>query len=298
MYLYMKIGLKLIMKNNIFSHLFYFVSFILSSLVFAEEIKKENLKELKPTSSEFARIIERETFWRVKYFIDPKKPTMVFINAGLEAGLADGTILHTLRYSSKNKLSRVPVETGMIKIKAIGKFGSLAEVLIHGSPLSKSMFPRFSGVMAGDFVRRPQMRVERQMHLIPEYNFSYIDLFIDPKQEPRTFELSTLGRDNLAQTLADIAKMRFSLVFIEGYTDYRGPSRANQIESYQRALTVKQFMVERLGFDEDRLVVIGLGEEGAKDETLVQGFEFKNRRIVIKVVQAPADKKPVEVKKI
>ena len=64
----------------------------------------------------------------------------------------------------------------------------------------------------------------------------------------------------------------------------QGTAEQNQIESYQRALTVRQFIIDDLGFDESRVTAIGLGETEAISEVILPGNADRSRRIVLKVV--------------
>ena len=72
---------------------------------------------------------------------------------------------------------------------------------------------------------------------------------------------------------------------IEGHTDQNGSSSDNQIESYQRALTIRQFIIDELNMDENRIIAVGFGESEIIDDSYVAGYRQNNRRIVFKTVQ-------------
>ena len=72
-----------------------------------------------------------------------------------------------------------------------------------------------------------------------------------------------------------------------GHTDSSGPAEANQIESYQRAVVVRQYLIDTLGFDADRVVALGKGEDELPEEPLTPNYKQRARRIVVKVVNNP-----------
>ena len=74
---------------------------------------------------------------------------------------------------------------------------------------------------------------------------------------------------------------------IEGHTDQKGDSEQNQIETYQRALTIRQYLIDELGFDENRVTAIGLGESEPISDVILPGNADRSRRIVLKVVPIP-----------
>ena len=69
-----------------------------------------------------------------------------------------------------------------------------------------------------------------------------------------SFELSHDGIARLREAARTYASARIGLLMVEGYTDAAGPTGANQVESYQRALTVRQFLIDDMGFDPDRVL--------------------------------------------
>jgi hypothetical protein len=152
------------------------------------------------------------------------------------------------------------VEMGRLKIVEVQDEVAVARVEAEGSGLSKALFPRYPGIMGGDLVVERQVSVARKQIAVPTVSVTYHEIFADPKRLPGSFELRAEGHDMLRGLAARFAQMRLSMLMIEGYTDHNGPSDQNQVESYQRAMTVRQFLVDELGFDERRVVAVGYGE--------------------------------------
>jgi chemotaxis protein MotB len=96
--------------------------------------------------------------------------------------------------------------------------------------------------------------------------------------------LSRQGVKKLREAARVYSNARLSLLMVEGYTDHKGPTAVNQVESYQRAMTVRQFLIDDMGFDPDRVLAIGYGESEQVDGKMAPGFEVANRRIVLKAV--------------
>jgi outer membrane protein OmpA-like peptidoglycan-associated protein len=102
--------------------------------------------------------------------------------------------------------------------------------------------------------------------------------------QPASFELKQAGYAHLRQAARAFADARVSMLMVEGYTDHNGKAADNQVESYQRALTVRQFLIDELGFDEKRVIAVGYGEAEPADPSLAPGHVEINRRIVLKAV--------------
>jgi len=215
---------------------------------------------------------------------------MVVLNAGKNDGVLEGTALKVFRSSNQttgtNTQEKVWIETGMLKIVEIQNKISIAEVTSQNSKMSSMFFPDFPGIMAGDLAVVKTQNVARKQIVTPTTNLSYSKLFEDPKSRPETFELSREGRKEIMAAVKIYARSRVSLLMVEGYTDHRGPRNVNQVESYQRALTVRQFLIDELGFDPDKVLAVGYGEGEPADSSLAPGFEEANRRIVFKAVPA------------
>ena len=214
--------------------------------------------------------------------------TMVIVNAGVAQGIVLGTIYDTLRLSAAPvaaaaKSQYTWIKTGEVKILEPHETFSLARITMQNTDLSKTFFGRFPGVMSGDKLVRRKVTVVKTKAISPTRMLAYHDLFVDPKASPRSFELTREGKEHLAAMAAYYADLRAPLLMIESYTDDEGTADANQIESYQRALTIRQYLVEELGFEPSRVVAIGFGEADQTDDEHTPGFHERNRRIVFKV---------------
>src|SRR5690606_7787304 len=77
---------------------------------------------------------------------------------------------------------------------------------------------------------------------------------------------------------------RLQLLAIEAHTDHVGNAEANQIESYQRALTVRQYLTSVLKFTMEKVEAFGFGESDPLVPDFSPGHEDRNRRIVIKAI--------------
>jgi outer membrane protein OmpA-like peptidoglycan-associated protein len=215
---------------------------------------------------------------------------MVVVDAGAQDGLLKGTILKVYRSSPTPKGEAgqgIWVETGRLKVTDVQDEHAVAEVVESGSAQAKAFFPKFPGVMAGDLAVAPRLTIAANQAVTPSTTLYFQKLFIDPKATPETFELSGAGMDSLREAAKAFENARLSLLMVEGYTDANGPSDANQIESYQRALTVRQYLVDELGFDAERVVAVGLGEGEQVDISNAPGYVDANRRLVLKAVPIP-----------
>ena len=81
--------------------------------------------------------------------------------------------------------------------------------------------------------------------------------------------------DEVAAALRDRSKLR---VRIEGHTDSKGSARTNQWLSYQRALAVKEYLVERR-ISTGRLSAVGMGEENPIADNETEDGRETNRRV-------------------
>ncbi len=208
----------------------------------------------------------------------------VYLDQGKRDGLLVGQLLKVYRVSgSCDHPSGEKVETGRIKLVSLNKETSYGEVISSGSDLSKIVYPKFPGLMAEDCTEAVNQVLTQNPKLLPTKAISYFDLFDDPKDTPLSFELSEEGKKTLKEVAEIYAGARVSLLMIEGHTDQDGPSDANQVESDQRAKTVKQYLVNQLGFDSSRLLALGFGESELEQPNYVSGYKRKNRRIVFRV---------------
>ena len=159
---------------------------------------------------------------------------------------------------------------------------AVAEVITQQELPYDTDYSAYPGVMAGDIIESPTYLVKKVLHTLPELEIPYTKLFTEPKAQPRNIELSKEGMEYLSRVMKVFGPRKISRMFISGYTGAEGQTQRNQVESYQRAFAVRQYLVTHLGFDPKRLTALGMGETGLKDPSNVSGHREANRRIVIK----------------
>ena len=200
------------------------------------------------------------------------------------AGLLAGDLLVAERSVLDQSVGRVQFSTGHLKVAKVDGARALATIQTDGSVGAAGVLGKFNKVMAGDQVRPLAMVIKANVAITPEITLDYNTLFADPNAGSVTLEMSGAGRDALAAAAESMGSVRTSMVAVEGYTDPSGDGESNQVESYERALTVKRFLVDTLGFDTERVKAFGMGEQEPVDTTNLPGSVEKNRRIVIKVI--------------
>jgi len=218
--------------------------------------------------------------------------SLVLVSAGRGDGISVGTLFKVYRAAPVDQDSRYQtpsndplwVEMGQLKVVEVQDRYTVARVEKQGSEMVQALFPKFPEIMAGDFAVIQRVNIARRPLVIPNVAASYVDLFIDPNSRPGTFELKPQGAERLRDLAAAFANARLSMLMVEGYTDHEGSASANQVESYQRALTVRQFLIDELGFDESRVVAVGYGEAQPADTSFAPGSTEANRRIVLKAI--------------
>ena len=218
---------------------------------------------------------------------------LVTLEGGRSEGVVSGEVLRVFRPARNGAGANreIPIETGMIKAVSVHEHQTIAEVTVQGTPTSRTMLKPYSEIMIGDLAVAQRIAIHRQQMLTKETVLRYDAIFEDSKAHPATFELTDAGRRAIEEVAGELASAKARMMMVAGHTDAKGPAEGNQIESYQRALAVRQYMVEQLGFDKDRVVAIGMGEDELPEGELVPGYEAEARRIVLKVVPLPEDAK-------
>ena len=213
------------------------------------------------------------------------KDHLVLIDGGSEDGIVEGAVFEAYRMapSPTGEGPGIKVMTGILKSYYVYERFTLARVTAPGGPLADAFFPDFSGVMAHDWVVERHLEIAQNPILSPTKTILYNDLFVDPMADPTSFELTEEGRDLLREQAKVFQNYRLPVLFVEAYTDDKGPANANQLESYQRALTVRQFLINEMGFQPSRVVAIGQGELENVAPGYVDGYINSNRRVVLKV---------------
>jgi len=202
--------------------------------------------------------------------------------------VATGDVFRIFRVDQQSvRENGLSIETGAAKAVAVYEHKTIAEVIQQSTPLSQKYFPAFPEVMAGDIATPQRLEIRRNVAITPERSLLYHQLFEDPKAVPQSFELSSTGKEELSEAAREFAGLRSTSLMIIGHTDATGPADSNQIESYQRAMVVRQYLIDHLGFDASRLTAIGKGEDDLPEGELTPGYADRARRIVLKVVPLP-----------
>ncbi len=217
--------------------------------------------------------------------IDKQTDQLLTILSSSE-GLQSGSILEAQRPSRLDERAEpLWVTTGLLKVEDIRPGYAIARVLEDSSFDSSLHFKEAPGVMVGDRIVPQTTRITQNIKILPTLTLLYKDLFLDPKGFPLTFELSSEGLENLKEQAKIFLGAHSPSLLIEAYTDTEGDRQSNQMESYQRALTIRQTLIDELGFDPDRLIAVGLGESEPLEEMNLPGKKALARRIVLKVNQ-------------
>ncbi len=210
----------------------------------------------------------------------------IVIGAGKAHGVLEGAILRIFRRShiagSEKGIAWIP--TGTAKAAQVSDTSTIAIILDQGSGMSAAVFPRHPGIMVGDNAELPQYSISPNLAILPSATLQLNELFLDPKAYPQSLELLDSGKELLRQVMEPFMTARVARVIIEGHTDPNGSSETNQVESYQRALIIRQFLVTELGFLPERVVAIGFGEAEAPDESFTPDYQDRLRRIVIRTL--------------
>jgi len=258
-----------------------------SALVFSTLLITQPTAGVSPTWADYIKE-NSEPVYRVTQFLQTTEGAgIVTLNGGKQNGLVSGALLDAYRIAKSSELdSKEPlwIKTGTLKITQIQDKTSIAHVVEDQTDLSKTFFPKFPNLMAGDLVLFKAVNLARKQAILPQVSLAYNDLFIDPKARPLTFELRPDAVAMLKEQTKPFAESRAPLLMVEGYTDQNGSQSENQVESYQRAMTIRQYLIDELGFDQNRVVAIGYGESELNDTSMVPGYAGVNRRIVIKAI--------------
>jgi hypothetical protein len=241
---------------------------------------------VSPTWAEFTSP-QPDAVYKVTQYLQQDEGAVVVLNAGRSSGILQGALLDAYRIAKPTNADvKEPlwIKTGTLKVVQLQDMAAIARVVVDETELSRTFFPKFPNLMAGDLVVFKSVTLTRRQAILPQVTLAYNKLFIDPRARPFTFELKPDAIAMLKAQVKMFADARVPLLMVEGYTDHNGNQSDNQVESYQRAQTIRQYLIDELGFDENRVVAIGFGESELADDTLTPGYAQANRRIVIKAV--------------
>ena len=221
----------------------------------------------------------------IQFLGDQKAGEFALIGANADDGFGMGVLLKSYR-PSKNKMVDGPllIETGELKVVGNRDGYAFAQILSDSTEISKQLYPKFPGPMAQDIVVPSKIKISKQSAILPILEMSYFNLFEDPNSKPSNFELSDTGKKQLLESTEKFRDARVSMIIIEGHTSYKGKSEANQIESYERAKTVRGFLLSQYSLEPKKVLAVGYGESILKDKSLTAGHQQRNRRIVIKAI--------------
>ncbi len=217
------------------------------------------------------------------YSEDISSHKMVRINAGENIGLKVGD-LFTVYRKERDPYGIKTIEIGKIKVAELNKDQSFGIIVEEKTELSLTVYPKFPMVMAGDSLQVHVPEIQLTQVISPIITLAYKDLFIDPLDHPHSYELSEAGKKLLRQSFSEFAGMLSGNMVVEAYTDDFGSSASNQLESTQRAAIIRQFAINALGFDGERLTAIGFGENNQLDQNYTPDYRSQNRRIVLKII--------------
>lgn len=259
-----------------------------ASMGFAGEPSIAMKKAVRQVSELAARLEQPQTesFRIIRYLEHKGDNPMVMLSGGRNEKIVEGAIFKAYRRAHSpvgQESDFVWVETGMLKAVQLGDDFSIAVVLSEGTLESRVFFPKHAGVMAGDWVLEHRVSVARSQVITPMATLAYHEIFEDPKGFPLTFELTPRGKERVLEAAQVFTGARLPILMVEAYTDQAGPSDANQVESFQRALAIRQFLIEEMGFDPDRVLALGYGESDPVGQPNIPGQERLSRRIVLKV---------------
>lgn len=220
---------------------------------------------------------------KVIQFVDLRgEAPWVLVEGGRNRELEVGMVLKAQRLA--RDIGDIWVTTGAVKLVEVADTRSVGQVVGTGTGLAQALFRNFAGVMSGDSLMASAPRVHRRIVATPTHEILFASLFVDPKIDPQSLELSAQGRHLLDGFAAEYAHLHLGRLLIQGFTDPEGPADRNQIESYQRALTVRQYLIDYHGFDPDRVLAVGMGEGEPTGPAHVPGVAARNRRITLSVL--------------
>lgn len=194
-----------------------------------------------------------------------------------------GTVLNVYRWAKPFESGEaIKIKTGEVKVSRSQSGMVIARVTKGADDFARSVFQKFPGPMAGDEVELRKLQVVSKVVAVPEISIPFHKLFMDPSRFDNGFELSDAGMNELQSAVRRLSELRVGRLIIGGHTDASGRSDDNQLESLQRAQAIRHILVDKFGFDGERVVALGFGETEPLEDVYYPGIERVNRRIVIK----------------
>lgn len=221
----------------------------------------------------------------IQFLGDKKAGEFALVGGNEEDGVGMGIVLKSYRAAVGSiKKGRMWVETGELKVVGNRNGYAFAQISRPYSELSKEMFPKFSGPMAGDRVVPAEVKFKKHVSILPTVEIKYGNLFEYPNGSPDNYKFTEVGKSILLDETKNFSKARVPMIIVEGHTGSKGSSELNQIESYERAKTVRRFLISKYNFDPQKVLAVGYGEAELKDKSRTAGHNARNRRIIVKAI--------------
>jgi outer membrane protein OmpA-like peptidoglycan-associated protein len=221
----------------------------------------------------------------IQFLGDKKAGEFALVGASDDDGVGMGIVLKSYRAATGSiKLGRMWVETGELKVVGNRNGYAFAQISRPHSQLSQEMFPKFSGPMAGDRVVPAEVKFKKHVSILPTVEIKYNTLFEYPNGGPENYKFTEKGKNLLLEETKNFASSRVPMVIVEGHTGSKGSSELNQIESYERAKTVRRFLISRYKLDPKKVLAVGYGEAELKDKSRTAGHNKRNRRVIVKAI--------------
>lgn len=96
--------------------------------------------------------------------------------------------------------------------------------------------------------------------------------------------LRTASKAELDKLYELLKNNRELAVEVSGYADSKGTDEYNRRLSYERALAVRNYLIDK-GVEENRIIPVGLGKEVEKPGESVAGLNASERRVELKVIE-------------
>ncbi len=206
----------------------------------------------------------------------------VILEFGAKQGLQAGSLYEAFRErigTSTSGHQSGLIKTGEIKITELGETWATGLVTQMSHPVAKLLFKKYPYLMAGDELQLKKTPIEPKTMLSPRWVLRFSELFEDPRPRSGNYELSQDGKKVLSLIAAEYRSLKIPTLGVFGYSDHLGPSDLNQAESYERALTVRQYLLSMEGFRNQRVEAFGLGEHDLATSGFEPNHEDINRRI-------------------
>ena len=245
-----------------------------------EEVKVLNSTSISdPDYTSSLSNLDNDTTYKIKYFINTTSPQqLVIVSKGSNQGVVEQNLFRSYRMLNETK-----VPTGTLKAIEVHPDYSIA-VVLEDNLSSLSSLGKYTGVMANDLIEDYQRQIVKKQILSKIIEIPYKKLFQEYDFSALSMDLSEEGKILLKKEIQELLSNNISKILIESHSGNIGSFRSNQIESEQRANSIKYFLEYEFDIEGDRIVTIGLGKSNPKIKSSAINSELINRRIVIKAI--------------